>query len=103
MTTLYEGTLGDPSLIYPPNALLEGTVQLSAPATTVRALLRGFQFRFEAGDRPLTSLMIDLETIYGDTPNEVTVRARTRFAGPTDEWSATKMLVYYTLVAESDD
>ena len=101
MTTLYEGRLGNEDLIYPPNALLEGTVQLAAPARTVRALLRGFEFGFQAGDRPLTSISIDLETAYGDTPNEVTVRARTRFAGPTDEWSATKMLVYYTLVAES--
>lgn len=103
MTTLYEGRLGDDSLIYPPNALLEGTVQLSTPATSVRALLRGFELGFQAGDRPLTSLMIDLETTYGDTPSQVVVRARTRLAGPANEWSATKVFIYYTLVAESDD
>ena len=103
MTTLYEGMLGNTNLIYPPNALLEATVQLVEPATTVRALLRGFDIGFLHGDRPLTSISVQLETSYGDTPTEVKVIARTRLAGPLGEWPATKMFLWYTLVAESDD
>jgi len=102
VTTLYEGMLGNQDLIYPPNALLEDTIQLNHPVKTVRAMIRGFNIGFEGGDRPLTSLSIDIETVYGDAPNQVTVRARARLAGPASEWSATNMLVYYTLVAESE-
>ena len=103
MTTLYEGTLGDPGLIYPPNALPEAIVQLDAPARTVKALLRGFELGFQEGDRRLQSVSIEVEASFGDNPSQVKVRARTRLAGTVGEWSATKVLVHYTLIAESDD
>jgi hypothetical protein len=103
MTTLYEGVVGDADLIYPPDGLRVGTVQLLSPARKVKALLRGFELGFTEGDRELKSLSIELETGYGDDENEVIVTARTRLAAAAGNWSATRMLVYYTLVAEGND
>ena len=102
MTTLYEGTIGDLELIYPPDAFPEAIVHLNGPATRVKALLRGFELGFESGDRELKGLSIVLDTSFGDTPTDVKVTARTRLAGSPSGWSATNVLIYYTLVAESD-
>lgn len=47
--------------------------------------------------------MRKVEASFGDNPSQVKVRARARLAGSVEEWSATKVLVHYTLIAESDD
>ena len=98
MPVLREGRLGGSGLQFPPTGVLEETVRLGFTPVRARALLRGFEVGFAAGDRRLRELSITLETLFGDGAGEVRVRARPTLLG--DDWSPTTFVVHYTLVAE---
>jgi hypothetical protein len=78
---MIQGTLGGvPGRVFLHDSTLREVVSVGAPATRVKALLRGFGIGHSGEDHHYKNLSIDLNAGYANDPSQVEVTARVRMS-----------------------